>query len=57
MVFNSGDCQLRYNEVLEVLWAAVTRGFPLGSEKKAKKLYYYPLNVTFLMYIILILEE
>ena len=52
MVFNSGDCQLRYNEVLEVLWAAVTRGFPLGSEKKGKKNVLLPIkrNVSYVHY-------
>ena len=30
----SGGCQLRYSDVLEVLWAAVTLGLPDGSEKR-----------------------
>ena len=37
MVFRSGGCQLMNSDVLDVLWAAVTRGFPEGP-KVLKKL-------------------
>jgi hypothetical protein len=34
MVFSSGGCQLMNNDVLDVLCAAVTRGFPEGRSLK-----------------------